>query len=77
MMAAMETFVVRIFVPALDGEAVPLCGIVEHVASGRAESFQGIDDLMCLVAGALERPGPVETPAGGSGAAADDPERFA
>jgi hypothetical protein len=54
MIAAMETFVVRIFVPNPDGQAVPLCGIVEHVSSGRAEAFQGIHDLASLVACALE-----------------------
>jgi hypothetical protein len=51
----METFVVRIFVPAVHGEALPLCGIIEHVASGHAESFQGVEDLMRTVARALER----------------------
>jgi hypothetical protein len=62
----METFVVRIFVPAVHGEALPLCGIVEHVASGHAESFQGVEDLVRTVAGALERRGGAER------AAADD-----
>lgn len=55
MMVRMETFVVRIFVPAFDGDTLPLSGIVEHVASGRAEPFQGSHDLLALVREALER----------------------
>jgi len=56
----METFVIRIFVPAFDGEALPLSGIVEHVGSGQAASFQGGQALVALVRKALERPTPVE-----------------
>ena len=56
MMAAMETFVVRIFVPSLDNEVPLFCGIVEHVASGQSESFQGCYELVELVRRGLERP---------------------
>lgn len=47
-MAFVETFVVRIFVPA-DRGFVPLAGTVEHVGAGRASSFSGIVELLDLV----------------------------
>jgi hypothetical protein len=44
----MRTYVVRVFVPA-DASGVPLCGIVEHVGTGRAEPFHGSGGLIDAV----------------------------
>ena len=44
----METFVVRVFVPA-DHAAMPLAGTVEHVGAGRTSSFRGIAGLLDVV----------------------------
>jgi hypothetical protein len=49
-----ETFVIRIFVPA-DADGVPFCGIVERSGSGRAVSFQGAQDLIQIVLHELQR----------------------
>ena len=49
----METFVVRIFVPAGD-EKVELTGVVEHSGTGRSEHFRGTDDLLDVVLHQLE-----------------------
>jgi hypothetical protein len=37
-MARVETFVVRVFVPA-DADGLLFCGVVEHAGTGSAESF--------------------------------------
>jgi len=44
--------VVRIFVPA-GGEEITLCGTVEHVGSGRVDTFEGADRLLGLVTAGL------------------------
>ena len=49
----METFVVRVFVPAEAG-SVPFCGVVEVSSSGRAESFRSAHDLIQIVLHELE-----------------------
>ena len=49
----METFVVRIFVPAA-GERVRLTGVVEHVGTGRALAFRGRTGLVDAVLHELE-----------------------
>jgi hypothetical protein len=43
-----ETFVVRVFVAAV-GEAVPLCGVVEHIGSGSRDAFENADRLIRLL----------------------------
>ena len=50
----METFVVRVFIPADAGD-VSFCGVVEHVGTGRTEPFQGTRALICFVFGELAR----------------------
>jgi hypothetical protein len=50
----MRTFVVRVFVPA-EANGVPLCGIVEHVGTGRAEQFHGSHGLVDAVLDELAR----------------------
>jgi hypothetical protein len=47
-MASMETFVVRVFVPADDAELEP-AGIVEHIGTRRMEVFRGAHDLVDVV----------------------------
>ncbi len=49
----METFVVRIFVPAGD-EKLELTGVVEHSGSGRSEHFRGTESLVGVVLHQLE-----------------------
>lgn len=49
----METFVVRIFVPAGD-EKLELTGVVEHSGTGRSEHFRGSDGLLDVVLHQLE-----------------------
>jgi hypothetical protein len=49
-----ETFVVRVFVPA-DADVVPFCGVVERSGSGRIESFQSAQDLIQIVLHELEQ----------------------
>jgi hypothetical protein len=44
----METFVVRIFVPASD-ERLELVGVVEHPGTGRSEHFRGTESLVHVV----------------------------
>ena len=41
----METFVVRVFVPA-DQDGVPFCGLVEHIGDQRAQRFAGAIELL-------------------------------
>ena len=48
----METFVVRVFVPA-GHEQVPFAGTVEHVRAGRSSSFRGVAELVDAVLGEL------------------------
>jgi hypothetical protein len=55
-----ETFVVRVFVPA-DLESIELCGLFEHVGSGRVESFRGRADLVDRFLTTLESRGVEET----------------
>lgn len=55
MMAPMETFVVRIFVPA-DGAELEIAGTVRHVASGTERSFRGRRGLVAAVLGSLLHP---------------------
>jgi hypothetical protein len=43
-----ETFVIRIFVPADDLE-LDLTGVVEHAATGRSEQFRGATGLLNVV----------------------------
>jgi hypothetical protein len=57
MMGVVETFVLRVFVPA-DAEDVPFCGIVEHPGSGLSESFHGVSELMRVVLQRLEHENP-------------------
>jgi hypothetical protein len=51
-----ETFVVRVFVPA-DPGGVPFCGVVEHPVTGSTEAFQSTQDLIEIVLHELERDG--------------------
>jgi hypothetical protein len=48
-----ETFVVRVFVPAGD-EKLELTGVVEHSGSGRSEHFRGTEGLLGVVLHQLE-----------------------
>jgi hypothetical protein len=48
-----ETFVVRIFVPAND-EKLELTGIVEHSGTGRSTQFRGTEGLVRAVLRQLE-----------------------
>ena len=41
----METFVVRVFVPAPEDQVEGLRGTVEHVPSGRSSVFVGLEQL--------------------------------
>lgn len=56
----METFVLRIWLPAASqlaaegGLADPLHGLVEHVASGRTDRFHSAEHLLELVRGTLQ-----------------------
>jgi hypothetical protein len=49
-----ETFVVRIFVPAGD-ERLELSGLIERTGSGRAEPFNGAQGLIDAVLRELDR----------------------
>ena len=49
----METFVVRVFVPAGD-EELELTGVVEHSSTGRSERFRGTEGLIDVVLHQLE-----------------------
>ena len=51
----METFVVRIFVPA-DGAELEVAGTVRHVASGTERSFRGRRGLVAAVLEGLLHP---------------------
>jgi hypothetical protein len=59
----METFVVRIFVPATD-EKLELTGVVEHSSTGRSEHFRGPDGLLSVVLHQLELAPPASPPSG-------------
>jgi len=50
-MGAMETFVVRIWVPAEGAEASveELHGVVEHIGSGRSRRFVGPTELLSFL----------------------------
>jgi len=51
----METFVLRIWIPVEFKEPeVGLRGFVEHVGSGRSDPFRGGDELLALVATAVD-----------------------
>jgi hypothetical protein len=47
----METFVVRVFVPATP-EALPLCGLVERVGVSGPTPFRGVEELITALRGA-------------------------
>ncbi len=48
----METFVVRVWVPADEAAPrTPMRGIVQHAGTGRVEAFRGSEELLALVAG--------------------------
>jgi hypothetical protein len=52
----METFVVRIWVPAGGGDelgAGALRGVVEHVTTASTATFAGSDELLALLVGQL------------------------
>jgi len=49
----METFVVRVFVPA-EEEQLELTGIVEHSGTGRSEHFRGAESLVGVLLHQLE-----------------------
>ena len=49
----METFVVRVFVPA-ENEKLELTGVVEHSGTGRSEHFRGTEGLLDVVLQQLE-----------------------
>jgi hypothetical protein len=57
MIRAMETFVLRVWIPAEVNEPVAqplgLRGFVEHVGSGRSDPFRGGDELLELVIAAI------------------------
>jgi hypothetical protein len=56
--SAVETFVLRVWIPAEINEPVAqpvgLRGFVEHVGSGRSDPFRGGDELLALVAAAVD-----------------------
>jgi hypothetical protein len=51
-----ETFVVRIFVPA-ETEPLELSGVIEHSGTGRSEHFRGTAGLLDVVLHQLELEG--------------------
>lgn len=56
MLGGVETFVVRIWVPAGGGDelsAGALRGVLEHVASASSSTFAGGDELVDLLLGQL------------------------
>lgn len=46
----METFVVRVWVPAEGGSTAPMRGTVQHVASGETTPFTDADELISFLA---------------------------
>lgn len=50
----METFIVRVFVPAADGDT-QIAGVVEHVGSGWSSHFGSEDELFSAFRSWLER----------------------
>jgi hypothetical protein len=52
-MPGVETFVVRVFVPA-GRESVPFTGTIEHVGAGESSSFRGAAELIDTVMRALQ-----------------------
>lgn len=66
-MARMETFVVRVWLPAQassdrEPELVRLHGLVEHVGTGRSSAFQGLDELEALLLSTARRDRRAEGP---------------
>ena len=61
----MQTFVVRVFVPA-GLERLPLCGLVEDGSAGEPELFANAEELIRLLEAHLERrqPDPATTEKG-------------
>lgn len=67
MIASMETFVVRMFVPAAGAEA-PFAGIVEHVGTSWSAHFGSGEELQTAIRSWLEREHPpVGTASSGRG----------
>lgn len=56
----MQTFVVRLFLPA-EPEPVPLCGLVERVGSRDVEVFESADGLIRLLEAGLRQREPRPT----------------
>ena len=57
----METFVVRVFVPAARGET-PFAGVVEHVGTSWSARFGSDEELLTAIRSWLDREGePVST----------------
>ena len=52
-MPSVETFVVRVFVPA-GRESVPFTGTIEHVGAGESSCFRGAAELIDTVMRALQ-----------------------
>jgi hypothetical protein len=50
----METFVVRVFVPAARGET-PFAGVVEHVGTSWSARFGSDEELLTAIRSRLER----------------------
>ena len=68
-MDRMETFVVRVWLPAkapsdAEPELVRLHGLVEHVGTGRSSAFQGLDELEALLLSTVRRSRSAEGPVG-------------
>jgi hypothetical protein len=64
-MAAMETFVVRVWLPSQVGPTeasglTTLRGVLEHVASGKSSAFAGTIELEGLILAALRAKGQSE-----------------
>lgn len=58
-MAAVETFVIRVWTPAEcvdDPERFRLRGVAEHVSSGERRAFEGAGELLAFVEARVERP---------------------
>jgi hypothetical protein len=61
----METFVVRVWVPAdveTEGPPAGLHGLVEHVPSKRGRTFRGEADLVAFIHACLPGPSPPPEP---------------
>ena len=53
----MQTFVVRVFVPA-GPERLPLCGLIEFGFASNPEVFENAEELIRLLEAYLQRPEP-------------------